>query len=73
MSERTEAVLATFMAIDHTLRTAHADDLAGQGAALAQMLTLWLMRHPKRERAVVLDLHLIGVRDSLARREREEG
>ena len=73
MSERTDNIIGTLAGIDLLLRSELETDLAGQGAALAQALAMWLMRHPKQERKVVLDLHLIGVRDTLTRREREEG
>jgi hypothetical protein len=73
MSERTDLVIATLSGVDLLLCSELEDDLAGQGAVLAQALTLWLMRHPKAKRAALLDLHLVGVREAWARREREEG
>lgn len=73
MSERTETIIGTLAGVDLLLRSELEGDLGGQGAVLAQALSMWLMRHPKQERAVVLDLHLVGVRDMWARREREEG
>jgi len=70
MTERGDAAKAAIKAIDPLLE---GHDLAVQGAVLAQLLAHWLMRHNRQERTLVLDLHLAGVRDSWARREKEEG
>jgi hypothetical protein len=72
MSERTEGILFSYKLFDKFLRTSLPDDLGGQGAVLAQALAEWLMRHPVAERNRVYDLHLLGVRDMWARRERQE-